>query len=256
MAFIKVVGMFDDRESLERARRAIIDRGLALEEDIRVEPDPLGADATPSKPPHIWQRLKNLLTGHSDQDIGAYAEGVRRGSLLLVVTIPEHDAEKVKQVLRENGAVELRRRVLRWMHTGWQNFDPDGVAVTEEEIVEERRAIAADKEQAWQYDDSAPHNIRLFDEQTGREIGRISEPELGALRQALEEEGPDDNDYWINSDEIDDIASRPGATPHLVSLLRDALRDKPDGIEIAFRRDGEESQTRGPAEGRSTAGTA
>jgi hypothetical protein len=239
MAFIKVVGMFDDRAALERAKRAVVERGLALEEDIRVEPDPLASDATPSSPPRIWQRLKELLTGHSDADIGPYAEGVRRGSLLLVVTVPEADAEKVKQVMRENGAVELRRRVLRWTHSGWQGFDPGGVAVTEEEIVEERRAIAAEKARAGQYDDPAEHDIRLYDEDTGRLLGHISESELGALRAALEEEDPEDHDYWINPDVIDEIASRPGATPHLVTLLREALGNKP-GIEIAFQREGED----------------
>ena len=242
MAIVKVIGMFDDRASLERARAAIIAGGLALEEDIRIEPDPLDVDATPSRPRRIWQRLKKLLTGYSDEDIGAYAEGVRRGSLLLVVTVPEADAERIKRVMRENGAIELRRRMLRWMHTGWQNFDPDGVAVTEEEIVEERRAISKEKAQAGQYDDAAEHDIRLVDEESGREIGRISESELQALRAALEEEDPDDHDYWINRDVIDDIASRPGATPHLVQVLREALRERPDGIEIAFQREGEDRQ--------------
>jgi hypothetical protein len=117
-----------------------------------------------------------------------------------------------------------------------------GVAVTEEEIVEERRAIAEEKAQAGQYDDAAHHDIRLFDEESGREIGRISESELQALRAALEEEDPEDDDYWINRDVIDDIASRPGATPHLVQVLREALRERPDGIEIAFQREGEDRQ--------------
>ena len=247
MAFIKVVGMFDDRPALERAKSALIERGLASEEDIRIEPDPLSADPEPSKPPHIWRRLKKLLTGHSDEDIGPYAEGVRRGSLLLVVTAREQDAEKIKQVMRESGAVELRRRLLRWMHTGWQSFDPDGVAVTEEEIVEERRGIAEEKARAEQYDDNAEQNIRLFDEETGREIGRISESELRALRDALEEEGPEDNDYWINEDEIEEIAARPGATPHLIALLRQAVRGRPgEGIDIMFQRDGEERQALRP----------
>jgi hypothetical protein len=59
----------------------------------------------------------------------------------------------------------------------------------------------------------------------------------------LEEEDPDDNDYWINDDEIDDIACRPGATVHLVTLLRAAVHGNPDGIDIAFQRDGEARQS-------------
>jgi hypothetical protein len=89
--------------------------------------------------------------------------------------------------------------------------------------------------------------IRLFDERTGRELGRISEAELKVLQDALEEEGPDDDDYWINPDVIDDIARCPGATPHLISLLRAAVGDNPDGIDIAFQRDGEARQSFRPA---------
>ena len=120
---------------------------------------------------------------------------------------------------------------------------PDGVAVTEEEIVEERRAAAEEKAQTGRYDDPAERHVRLFDEESGREIGRISESELQALRAALEEEDPEDHDYWINPGVIDDVASRPGATPHLVRLLREAVREKPEGIEIAFQREGEGRQS-------------
>ena len=95
-------------------------------------------------------------------------------------------------------------------------------------------------------DRNQPRNIRLFDEATGREIGRISEAELKVLQDALEEEGPDDNDYWINPDEIEDIARRPGATPHLISVLRAAVGDNPDGIDIAFQRDAEPQRSLRP----------
>lgn len=96
-----------------------------------------------------------------------------------------------------------------------------------------------------------PRNVRLIDEATGREIGRISEAELKVLQDALEEEGPDDDDYWINPDEIDDIARRPGATPHLIELLRAAVGDNRDGMDIAFQRDAELVQSFRPQRVRS-----
>jgi hypothetical protein len=80
--------------------------------------------------------------------------------------------------------------------------------------------------------------MRLFDEGTGREIGQISEAEFAFLQDVLEEEGPDDADYWINPDTVDLLESR-GATPYLVSLLRAAVGDGPDGIDVAFQREGE-----------------
>src|SRR4029079_15150339 len=115
---------------------------------------------------HIWQRLKKLLKSESDAQIDIYAEGVRRGSLLLVVPVDEKDAENVKQIMRENGAVELRRRVRRWLAEGWRGFDPTGPGFIEEEIVEERKCIEPQSEAAGEEQSNQTRNIRLFDEGT------------------------------------------------------------------------------------------
>jgi hypothetical protein len=80
--------------------------------------------------------------------------------------------------------------------------------------------------------------ISLIHEGTGRLVGKISESELSVLRDGLEEEGPDDDDYWINAEEIDTMSSHPRATPHLIALLRDAVGDNPDGADVRFVREG------------------
>lgn len=241
MAYTKLIGLFDDRAALERAKSELISRGLASEEDLRVEPAGDPAEDRQESHRRLWQRLKEWLAGTPDVgDVDAYAEGVRRGGLLLVVTAPEERLDDVRNVLRQSGAVELRRRIIRWRAEGWREFDPLGLPFTEEEVVEERRACVDESSGAGRDAEQArsePRTVRLYDEATGWEIGHISEAELKVLRDALEEEGPDDKDYWINQDEIDDIACRPGATPHLVSLLRDALRNRPGGIDIAFQRE-------------------
>jgi hypothetical protein len=246
MAIIKIVGLFDDPAALERARAALVEAGVAGENMIRVEPEKPGRDVQQHREHRgILHRLKELLTGHSDDDVRAYAEGVRRGGLLLVVSVPEEQADAVREILRKTGAAEIRRRVRRWiaMSPGPVGFEPEGLAFTEEEIAEERRCIALETADALaEVDDirDDTRNVRLFDEATGREIGRISEEELAVLQQTLEDEAPGDNDYWINLDEVADIACRPGATPHLIALLHNAVRDKPDGIDIAFEREGGE----------------
>ena len=243
MAFIQVVGMFDNPASLQRARSAVVGAGLATDADIRVEPEVTSEQPhSPASLSDIWRRLKKLVKGESDEQIGIYAEGVRRGSLLLVVTVDEKNAENVKQIMRENGAVELRRRVRRWLAEGWTGFDPAGLGFIEEEITDERKCIDAESEAAGEEHNNQPRNIQLFDEGTGQAIGRISEDELKVLQDALEEEAPDDNDYWINPDVIEELSCRPGATPHLIRLLRAAVSDKPDGIDIAFERDGQGRQ--------------
>jgi hypothetical protein len=84
--------------------------------------------------------------------------------------------------------------------------------------------------------------ISLFHEGTGRLVGKISEAELRVLQDGLEEEGPDDDDYWINPEEIETLSSHPDATPHLIALLRDAVGTDPDGADIRFVRDGATEQ--------------
>jgi len=79
--------------------------------------------------------------------------------------------------------------------------------------------------------------ISLFHQDTGRLLGKISEAELRVLQDALEEEGPEDDDYWINAEAIDAMEGDSAATPHLISLLREAVGDNPDGADIRFVRD-------------------
>ena len=69
--------------------------------------------------------------------------------------------------------------------------------------------------------------IRLFDAQSGVHLGNISEDQLAFLHAQLEEEGGDDQDYYLNPTTIDRFEQR-GADPALVALLRQALGDRED----------------------------
>jgi hypothetical protein len=238
MVVIKVVAMFDDREALLRARQELIRAGLASEETIRTEPDLLDEAAEPPPTQTGWERLLAFFDTQADHEVSVYAEGLRRGSVLLVVETPNEQAEAVKDVLRRSGAVDLRRRVHRWITTGWETFDPDAPRFTELEIVDERHASLSEAA-AESIAGDADRTVSLFDEKTDRLLGHISEVELAVLQDTLEEEGPGDDDYWINGAEIDAIEATPGATPHLVALLRDALGGNPEGVDIRFEREGE-----------------
>lgn len=245
MITIKVVALFDDLSALAHARDELVRDHLAADECIRAEaasPEIAGdAEASSS----WWERLKEFFETESntddEHDFGTYAEGVRRGGALLVVETSDEKAEAIKDVLRRAGAVDLRRRVLRWISAGWQSFNPASPLFTELEIVDERRAsvseadIAADAAAGSRPDQT----VALFVEPTGEMLGHISEQELEVLQHALEEENPEDDDYWINRDEIDSIAGRPGATPHLIALLRRAVGASADGADIRFERAGD-----------------
>jgi hypothetical protein len=79
--------------------------------------------------------------------------------------------------------------------------------------------------------------VKLSIEASGRELGETSDDDFRVLRATLEEEGPEDKDYWINLPTIELIASR-GGSEQLVALLHNAVAGTPDGVEICFESAG------------------
>jgi hypothetical protein len=76
--------------------------------------------------------------------------------------------------------------------------------------------------------------IDLYDAATNQLLGSITEADLKVLVDALEEEGPNDQDYYIDRATIDVIADGK-ATEHLLGLLRKALAAG-DGVDIRWQR--------------------
>lgn len=76
--------------------------------------------------------------------------------------------------------------------------------------------------------------IDLYDNETDKLLGSITESELQLLVDALEEEYINDQDYYINQATIDMIADGR-ASDHLLQLLRSAIGTA-DGVEIRWER--------------------
>jgi hypothetical protein len=75
--------------------------------------------------------------------------------------------------------------------------------------------------------------INLYDSDANRLLGTVSDADLQALVDALEEESSDDRDYYINAETIDLLAAT--ASPQLIDLLRGALGSS-EGIEVRWER--------------------
>jgi hypothetical protein len=75
--------------------------------------------------------------------------------------------------------------------------------------------------------------INLYDSDADRLLGTVSDADLQALVDALEEESSDDRDYYINAETIDLLAAT--ASPQLIDLLRGALGSS-EGIEVRWER--------------------
>jgi hypothetical protein len=78
--------------------------------------------------------------------------------------------------------------------------------------------------------------VKLYDLDTNQPCGEISDAQFQILVDALEEESPTDDDYYIHVETIDMLESE-NADPALIKILRTALGDRED-MEIRWERVG------------------
>jgi len=76
--------------------------------------------------------------------------------------------------------------------------------------------------------------IDLYNATANQLLGSITESDLKVLVDALEEEGLQDQDYYIDTATIDVVADGK-ATEHLVGLLRKAV-GAGEGVDIRWQR--------------------
>ncbi len=76
--------------------------------------------------------------------------------------------------------------------------------------------------------------ITLYDNDSGAALGDITESDLQFLIDNLEEETPDDQDYYLRPQTVAMLGERGGSAA-LVTLLRTALGDR-EGVEIRWQR--------------------
>ncbi|MBN1824639.1 MAG: galactosyldiacylglycerol synthase [Candidatus Eisenbacteria bacterium] len=77
--------------------------------------------------------------------------------------------------------------------------------------------------------------IELFDKQSGKKLGRISEEQLNFLIDQLEEETEEDVDYYINKPTLEMFKDRD-IDPALLQLLEKGLGSREE-MEIEWRED-------------------
>lgn len=73
---------------------------------------------------------------------------------------------------------------------------------------------------------------KLYDKQSGALLGIVSDDDIDALIEQLEEEDSTDEDYFIDAETID-LLEEGGASETLVNLLRKAVGDS-DGIDVRY----------------------
>jgi hypothetical protein len=76
--------------------------------------------------------------------------------------------------------------------------------------------------------------ITLYDKNTGAYLGTLSDDHLQFLQAHLEEESPEDTDYYLNPATLA-LLEQVGASAELLRLLRQALGERNE-VEIRWER--------------------
>jgi hypothetical protein len=66
--------------------------------------------------------------GIPEQEAEFYAEGVRRGGVLVTVQAEEHNTDSILDVLNAYDPVDIHDRAVEWRDEGWSGFDPNAVS--------------------------------------------------------------------------------------------------------------------------------
>jgi len=83
--------------------------------------------------------LVGALTAHGvpSDEARFYAEGVRRGSTLIMARVHDDDADDVSDIMHRHGAVDIHGRSQTWKQSGWSDFDENAQPYTHEQITKE-----------------------------------------------------------------------------------------------------------------------
>lgn len=63
--------------------------------------------------------------GIPEDEAGYYAEGVRRGGVLVTVQADEYNADQITSILNRHDPVDINERATEWRSTGWSGYDPN-----------------------------------------------------------------------------------------------------------------------------------
>ncbi len=81
--------------------------------------------------------------GVPEEEAHYYAEGVRRGQVLVTVKTDETRADQARQVLDSNGAVDVEGRASEWRDRGWSGHNPGAEPLSADELRRERDYYSA-----------------------------------------------------------------------------------------------------------------
>ncbi len=131
MASQTITAMFTTRSEAEHAAESIRQNTALAGANPRVLPksDTETTSVADSNREHdtgFMAALRRFFM--PEEDRYAYAEGMRRGSYMVVVETEEAHAHAVMDALEQAGAVDLEAQEAQWRQEGWHGFEPSSPA--------------------------------------------------------------------------------------------------------------------------------
>lgn len=77
-------------------------------------------------------------SGVPEEEAGYYAEGVRRGGSLVMLTVAEERVDEAERIMNDHDPVDIDERVAHWKDDGFESYDRDAAPFTTEQIAAER----------------------------------------------------------------------------------------------------------------------
>ncbi|MBL6459056.1 YsnF/AvaK domain-containing protein [Belnapia sp. T6] len=115
-----ITAMFDDRAHGDAAVQQLQQLNIAST-DIQMHAaeaaSTTGGTAAVSDNTGFWASLKEFFI--PDEDRTTYAEGVRRGAVMVSARVDDSTFEQAMDVLESHGAVDLDTREAEWRQEGW-----------------------------------------------------------------------------------------------------------------------------------------
>jgi uncharacterized protein (TIGR02271 family) len=134
-----ITAMFSSRNEAEQAVAAIHANAALATTDVKVLPEPgstTGAVVEPERHDEggFMATLRHFFM--PEEDRYGYAEGMRRGSVMVVVETDDPHSHAVMDVLENAGAVDLDTEETKWRNDGWHGYEPSSSATTSAAMID------------------------------------------------------------------------------------------------------------------------
>ena len=86
-------------------------------------------------------------SGIPEEDAKYYAEGVRRGDVLVTVKVAGERADRASEIMDSHGAVDVNDRVSNWKNRGWTGYNNSAQPYSPEELRKERDYYSSEARQ-------------------------------------------------------------------------------------------------------------